>query len=258
MESESAKVTELLASMQTGMGTDMMDSRATSPGLGGGLGAREKADLNQVKRSRPRTYPYTRYLPYTTESEIERDAYLNEILKQLYISIEAGDFAVGAQHWTRALRSWLDLKFDLTKDRRIRLVKLFYELSLAPGVDISAGERFANTFIALLKRKHYLQPIVELTLDWRPLFRELKSYVIPSESGFAQGSGMKRSHRTLNKMCTFAQAYFDPQGIPTMFEEILPYFTTSFTEGAFVVAGLLNLLLPTSSALVGRDDLSPR
>ena len=31
-----------------------------------------------------------------------------------------------------------------------------------------------------------------------------------------------------------------------MLEELLPYFSTSFTEGAFVVAGLLNLLLPTA------------
>lgn len=149
MEQETLKMAELLASMQAGMEGDM-DSRATSPGRGG-QAQRQEVDLKQVKRSRPRTYPYFRYLPYETEKEEERQVFLEETLKQLYICIEAGDFAVGAVHWTRTLRNWLDLKFDLTKDQRIRLVKVFYELSLAPGIDVSAAEKFANTFVLLLK-----------------------------------------------------------------------------------------------------------
>ena len=140
---------ELLASMQAGMDGDV-DSRATSPGPGA-LESKQKEDPKQVKRSRPRTYPYANYLPYETETETTRQDHLDEILRYLYISIEAGDFAVGAQHWTRALRSWLDLKFDMTKDQRRRLVKIYYELALAPGVDLTAGEKFASTFVALLK-----------------------------------------------------------------------------------------------------------
>lgn len=107
--------------------------------------------LVKAKRSRPRTFPYAKYLPYKTETEEQREEYLQDILKYLYISIGAGDFAVGALHWTRALRSWLDLKFDLTKDQRARLAKVYYELSLAPGIDSQASEKFASTFVVLLK-----------------------------------------------------------------------------------------------------------
>ena len=42
-----------------------------------------------------------------------------------------------------------------------------------------------------------------------------------------------------------------------MLAEILPYFTTSFTEGAFTVAGLLNLLFPTAAPPEGDEDLLP-
>ena len=73
-----------------------------------------------------------------------------------------------------------------------------------------------------------------------------------------QSQNVKRNYRTLAKMCSFAQLYFDPQEIPAMFQEILPYFTTSFTEGAYVVAGLLNLLFPTSPHGAGREELSPQ
>ena len=43
-----------------------------------------------------------------------------------------------------------------------------------------------------------------------------------------------------------------------MLEEFLPYFTTSFTEGAYTVAGLLNLLLPTAPPPQGEKELLPQ
>jgi proteasome activator subunit 4 len=59
-------------------------------------------------------------------------------------------------------------------------------------------------------------------------------------------------------MCTFAQLYFDPKEIPAMFEEIMPFFSTSFSEGAFVVVGLLNLMLPTHPAPEDVPQLLPQ
>lgn len=85
------------------------------------------------------------------ESEAKRYQDFNEMLKHLYISVEVGDFSVGAVHWTRELRNWLGLKFDPTKDQRAKLVKLYYELALAPGIDTSAAERFSSMFMVLTK-----------------------------------------------------------------------------------------------------------
>ena len=148
MENAASKLSELMASLDGKDGAD--DSRATSPGPGaGGRGAVE--DNKRVARSRPRTYPYFRYLPYEVESEAKRNQDFNEILRHLYISVEAGDFAVGAVYWTRELRNWLGLKFDPTKDQRVKLVRLNYELALAPGIDTSAAERFSSMFMVLTK-----------------------------------------------------------------------------------------------------------
>jgi len=108
------------------------------------------------------------------------------------------------------------------------------------------------------RRKHYLKPLEDLTLDWRPLFREIKVFVIPSESGLIQTTSLKRNIKTLTKITSFSQLYFDPTEIPNMLEEILPHFTMSFTEGAFVVNGLLNLLIPTMPGPANRQDLQPQ
>lgn len=123
-------------------------SRATSPGLGFGSNG---VDSEKEKRYRPRTYPYFKLLPYNVEEEGERNAALQEILKQLYIAVKAEDLSPGAVHWTRELRAWMNLKFEITRALRVELVKLYYMLSLAPGVDAAATDRFESMFRVLTK-----------------------------------------------------------------------------------------------------------
>jgi proteasome activator subunit 4 len=123
-------------------------SRATSPG---GEPVAVNSEGEPIARVRPRTYPYFKYLPYQLEDETERNQNLREILNQLYIAVEAGDFNPGAVHWTRELRGWLSLKFDPTRAQRISLVKLYFELALAPGIDPSVAERFSSMFMLLTK-----------------------------------------------------------------------------------------------------------
>lgn len=107
--------------------------------------------MDGTRQPRTKTYPYFRYLPYETEDDAERLANLNEILKHLYVAIQAGDFAPGAVHWTREIRNWLGLKFQISKEQRVTLAKLYYELSLAPGIDTTAADRFASMFMTLTK-----------------------------------------------------------------------------------------------------------
>ena len=147
MDSTQEKLAELLSSLEGQDGGTV--SRATSPG---GMNMLGMTDQNkEVGRNKPRTYPYFRYLPYRVEDEDERQENLQEIFKHLYIAIEAGDFAIGAIHWTKELRNWLSLKFDPTKEQRRMLAQLYYEIALAPGVEIAAAERFANMFMILVK-----------------------------------------------------------------------------------------------------------
>ena len=150
MENHKQQIEELLSGSHAKHGSEI--SRATSPGGGIVMDQGQVADGEEpVKRNRPRTYPYFTTLPYSVEDEGRRQKDLAEILKHLYIAVQASDFTPGAVHWTRELRSWLSLKFDPTKDQRVKLVKLYYELTLAPGIDPGVGERFASMFMLLTK-----------------------------------------------------------------------------------------------------------
>lgn len=83
-------------------------------------------------------------------------------------------------------------------------------------------------------------------------------FVLPTESSSQSTYSSKRNIRTLTKLCTFAQLFFDPKEIPAMLEEFVPYFSMSFSEHAFVVVGLLNLMLPTSPPPPGEPKLQPQ
>ncbi|KAK3941439.1 proteasome activator BLM10 [Diplogelasinospora grovesii] len=218
-------------------------SRATSPGLP----FSEGPDDDNKKRYRPRTFSYFRLLPFDVEKDSHRDAALNGILKNLYISIMAEDFSPGALHWTRELQGWLNLKFEMTRELRARLARLYYHLAVAPGLDTNTADRFSKMVITLTKKKHYLKPGEDLTFDWRPLWKEIKGLVMPGETASHQGS-RKRMQKHLLKLCLHANSYFDPRERRAMLEEMLPYFSTSDMANAYIVVGAINLFIPTGAA----------
>ncbi|KAL7621833.1 Proteasome activator BLM10 [Parahypoxylon ruwenzoriense] len=218
-------------------------SRATSPGLPPSA----SSDADDSKRYRPRTFAYSQLLPYPVEDDAERDAALQGILKQLYIAVKAEDFSPGALHWTRQLQGWLSLKFDMPRELRARLVRLYFHLSLAPGLDAAAADRFPKMVVTLIRRKQALKPEQDLTLDWRPLWKELKALVLPGEAAAHHGS-RRRGIKNLRKLCLYSQLYFDPKERRAILEEVLPYFSTSDIQNAYIVIGVLNVLMPTTPA----------
>jgi proteasome activator subunit 4 len=145
------RIAELISELTDRAAPDM--SRVSTPGGGwqDELKQLNGADVSKLARTRPRTFPYFRYLPYDTEDQEERERNLEDCIKNLYVAVSAGDFSPGAVHWTREIRGWLSLKFDLPRGVRVKLVKLYYELALAPGLDYIIAERFASMFMVLTK-----------------------------------------------------------------------------------------------------------
>lgn len=121
-------------------------SRTTSPAP-----PYSKADDDDQRRYRPRTFSYFDHLPFNVESEKERDDALAGILKHLYIAIKAEDFSPGAMHWTRELSAWLNLKFEMTRELRAKLAKLYYHLCLAPGLEPASADRFLKMLVLLTR-----------------------------------------------------------------------------------------------------------
>ncbi|KAK0615703.1 hypothetical protein B0T17DRAFT_497395 [Bombardia bombarda] len=227
-------------------------SRATSPGLP----CADGPDEDDKKRYRPRTFSYFRLLPFAVEEDSHRDAALAGILKNLYIAINAEDFSPGALHWTRELQGWLNLKFEMTRELRARLVQIYYHLALAPGLDTNTADRFSKMVITLTRKKHYLKPGDDLVLDWRPLWKDMKGLVLPLETASHQGS-RRRTQKHLLRLSLHANSYFDPRERRAILEELLPYFSTSDMANAYIVVGAINILIPTGAAPPSEPQSQP-
>ena len=105
---------------------------------------------------------------------------------------------------------------------------------------------FGANLLSKSRKKHYLKPGEDLVIDWRPLWKEIKALVLPSEAAAHQGM-RRRSQKHLIKLCLHANSYFDPKERRAILEELLPYFSTSANmANAYIVVGALNILLPTS------------
>jgi proteasome activator subunit 4 len=122
-------------------------SRATSPGLPDANGAEDDGK----KRYRPRTFKYFNLLPYPVEDGSQRDEALAKMLAQLYTAVSAEDYAPGVLHWTRELQGWLNLKFEMTRELRAKLAKLYYHITLAPGLDPTTADRCTKMLITLTR-----------------------------------------------------------------------------------------------------------
>lgn len=93
-----------------------------------------------------------------------------------------------------------------------------------------------------------MKPGDDLYLDWRPLWKELKGLVLPSEVPAHQAS-RRKSGRHLLKLTMHAQTYFDPSDRQEMLEEFLPYFSTSDLSCAYTVVAAINVMVPTAPSL---------
>lgn len=194
----------------------------------------------------PRTYPYTASLPYPVESRRDQLSHLSHIVNKLYTAIQAQDLAPGGgsvtatsiTHWTRELKSWVRLKFDLPIQTRLALIRVYYDLALAtvvsaasntmiPGGDDVPFDKFVSMF-CLLAREHVLLSREGLELDWKPLFNLLKYSFLPAPQ-FFEPSQQDRS--ALIRLVQSARLFFDKDCIVQVMEDVLPNvsFLTSFS-----------------------------
>ncbi|EXK26564.1 hypothetical protein FOMG_16888 [Fusarium oxysporum f. sp. melonis 26406] len=201
------------------------------------------------KRYKDRTLDYHSLLPYETESESQADVWLQRIINELYTSIKGHDFRPGALQLTKQLSSWLQLKHEMSRNKRAKLVKLYYWLSLKPGLNHTCSNSFCEMFKTLTKESHYLEPEKDLLLDWKPLWQQMKARnFYDDQASFPTGNVI--STTCIERICAHARLYFDPAQRYAILEEILPFFKADTVSSALVVVDVLTALFPTRPAPV--------
>ena len=81
--------------------------------------------------------------------------------------------------------SWMLMRYPMHKTTRAKLVRLYYELCLVPGVEPRVLRSWADMLSRLLASKPGLKRKLETTdleLPWKPLWRVLQKELWPKNS----------------------------------------------------------------------------
>ncbi|KAJ6574754.1 hypothetical protein B0H19DRAFT_932973 [Mycena capillaripes] len=174
--------------------------------------------------------------PYPCESPQEMLAKLEQIISKMHVCIRAKNWLVMST-WDGVLECWLLMRYPISKPIRAKLVRLYYELILLPGIEARTVRNWIHMFNRVLGNKpgarRKLDP-ADLQLPWQPLWRIVKKELWPS--------GRKRSDlggRNMINLLLFtaerAKPYFPASEIPEMLAAFLPHVTRTTMVGMFPV-----------------------
>ncbi|RXW16590.1 hypothetical protein EST38_g9267 [Candolleomyces aberdarensis] len=125
---------------------------------------------------------YAKSLPYSIEPYSKMLETLDFIILRLTQAVHARD-DVGLIQWDSMLTYWMMLKYPLPKEKRIRLAKLYFSLSVVPGTSTQVVAVCADAFKVLTRSKKKIS-IEDIRIPWKPIFDILKHDLFLSRRQF--------------------------------------------------------------------------
>ncbi|KAF8274047.1 hypothetical protein EI94DRAFT_1714621 [Lactarius quietus] len=188
----------------------------------------ECADLSReeavIEKQRTSLQTYLASLPYDAEPEDEMQTRLEFIIGRIIICAEAKNWLVLAT-WDGVLQCWLLMRYPIPVRIRAKLVRLYYELCILPGVEPRLIRSWAGVISRLLAGKsdsrRKLEP-EDLQLPWRPLWRVLQKEL------WVKTRFQDPSRNVVNIFLYVAERsryYYPASDIPEMLETFVPLVT---------------------------------
>lgn len=190
-------------------------------------------------KDRKKLLQYPKSLPYQCESLEEFDARLEHIYQRIIAAIETRDF-YGFPIWNHHLSCLLSLKYPIELTTLARLARVYYHLSVLPGVP-TVVHQAVYTCITLLGGRKKIT-IAHLVLPWRPLYNMLKRELFVKE----RKTNQTNISNSLLDLALSAQRLFDPEEADEMLREMLPNLDGSDIDSMIATLSLLVHFLPTS------------
>jgi proteasome activator subunit 4 len=146
---------------------------------------------------------YVDSLPYKCESVEEMQAKLEFIVARIDVCIRSKNWTVltswdGMLQWSAEIHvyiadiklifnfsnSWMLMRYPIPTTTRAKLVRLYYELTVIPGVEAGVVRQWADMVTRLIannaRSPRKLEP-EDLQLPWQPLWRALKKELWPKK-----------------------------------------------------------------------------
>jgi proteasome activator subunit 4 len=121
--------------------------------------------------------------------------------------------------------SWLLMRYPMRKSTRAKLVRLYYELCVLPGIEARIIRSWADMLSRLLDLKPGTRRKLEaedLSLPWRPLWRALHRELWPKRRVHESSRNVVNILLYVAEHC---KRYYGVNEIPAMLEEFVPLIT---------------------------------
>ncbi|KAH8835430.1 hypothetical protein DL96DRAFT_1675460 [Flagelloscypha sp. PMI_526] len=191
-------------------------------------------------------HSYTRTVPYPCETVEEMHKQLGKIVGKIFVCVASKNWPL-LTTWDGSLQCWIELKYPIPKSTRVKLVKMYYELALLPGLEARLTRSWADMLSRLLSNKPGLRRKLEATdlhLPWQPLWNVLKKEILPKKRLAETNRNVVNILLYVAEQC---QRYFGPDSIQPMLDEFLPILTKDTV--LLVIPILTSFLPPTQTHL---------
>ncbi|KDR84809.1 hypothetical protein GALMADRAFT_217878 [Galerina marginata CBS 339.88] len=160
---------------------------------------------------------YAKSLPYSIEPYSRMIEMLDFILLRITQTVEARDYDVGFMQWDSMLTYWSMLKYPIPKDRRIKLSKLYFFLSITPGMPTQIVATCADAFKILTRSEHKIT-IDDMRLPWKPIYETLKQDLFLTRRQFEY----TQLSWCMGYIADNSRKFFHPAAINEMLATFLP------------------------------------
>ncbi|KAF4606976.1 hypothetical protein EYR38_001031 [Pleurotus pulmonarius] len=184
---------------------------------------------------------YAQSLPYDIEPYSTALEMFDIMLLRLTECVEAKDYDVGLLQWESMIGYWTMLKYPIPKERRIKLAKIFFHLSITPGMPTQIVAVCADAFRTFTRSKNKLS-IEDMRLPWMPIYTLLKEDLFLRRRQFEY----TQLSWCLGYIAENSRRFFHPAAIEEMLSTFVPLINGTNLDSVLSAQYYLLTFLPVS------------
>ncbi|TFK57500.1 ARM repeat-containing protein [Heliocybe sulcata] len=167
---------------------------------------------------------YLKSVPYECEAVEDMQAKLEYIVGRIAVCAKTKNWLV-LTTWDGMLQCWLLMRYPISKVLRAKIVRLYYELCLLPGIEPRVIRSWADMLSRLLSNKPGMRRKLEawdLQLSWQDLWKVLQKELWPKKRILDSSRNVINILLYVAELC---QRYYPADEIQSMLSTFLPLFT---------------------------------
>ncbi|KAI0322289.1 hypothetical protein OF83DRAFT_1094493 [Amylostereum chailletii] len=184
---------------------------------------------------------FARALPYSIESNAKMQSLLNFICKRIIQAVEAKDYDPGFLQWDSMLTYWSYLRYPIPKEKRIQMVKLYFYLSVTPGMPLHVVATCADALDTLTRSKNKLS-VDDLRLPWTPIMNILQQDLFLTRRQFE----VSQTSYYMGYIAGTVRRFFHPAAVDEMLSVFVPMLNGTALDDILAPQYYMLTFLPQS------------